>query len=372
MAGEVDAVRARELDRFRNRGQLLEAERSARPNRDAVPPRCVAEDALRKRASEAVAGADEDDLERPPAVRDRVALVDPVEVRQRRRTLRSPLNPHTGRVSTSSAARRVPRAGVLLALAARDYRLARSYRVAFALDLVLGVVSLAIFYFISRSLGDPSPASLGSAPTYFAFAAVGIAVTVVMESSAIGLSTRLREEQMTGTLEALVAQPLTVSELAFGLTAYSFAFATLRAGLYVLAAGVLLDLDLSETNWLAFVLMLFVTGVALTAIGILLGGVVLLVKRARALPGLVTLVLGLLGGAYFPISALPGPLEAIGTVVPTRFAFDGLRAAVFGGGGWETDLLALAAFSAVALPSAVYALALAFRFSRSRGSLAQF
>jgi ABC-2 type transport system permease protein len=269
-------------------------------------------------------------------------------------------------------ARGLPRAGVLLALTARDYLLARSYRVAFALDLVLGIVSLAIFYFISRSLGDPSPASLGEAPTYFAFAAVGIAVTVVMESAANGLASRLREEQVTGTLEALVAQPLTVPELAFGLTAYSFVFSTVRAGFYIVAAGVLLDLDLSRTNWLAFVLMLLMTGIALTAIGILLGGVVLLVKRSRALPGLVTLGLGLLGGAYFPISALPGFLEAVAQVVPTRFAFDGLRAAVFGGGGWGMDLLALAAFSAIALPSAIYALAFALNLSRSRGSLAQF
>jgi ABC-2 type transport system permease protein len=267
---------------------------------------------------------------------------------------------------------RVPRAGVLLALAGRDYRLARSYRVAFALDLVLGIVSLTIFFFSSKSLGDPSPASLGEAPDYFSFAAVGIAVTVVMESAAISLSTRLREEQMTGTLEALVAQPLTVPELAFGLTTYSYVFATLRAGVYIVAAGLLLDLDLSETNWPAFVLMLLVTGIAFTAIGISLGAVVLLVKRARALPGLVTLVLGLLGGAYFPISALPEPLERVAQVVPTRRAFDGLRDAVFGGGGWVADLLVLAAFSAIALPLAVYALAFALRLSRSRGSLAQF
>ena len=267
---------------------------------------------------------------------------------------------------------RVPRAGVLLALAGRDFLLARSYRVAFALDLVLGIVSLAIFYFISKSLGDPSPASLGEAPDYFSFAAVGIAVTVVMESAAIGLSTRLREEQMTGTLEALVAQPLSVPELAFGLTTYSYVFATLRAGVYILAAGLLLGLDLSKTNWPAFVLMLLVTGIAFTAIGISLGAVVLLVKRARALPGLVTLVLGLLGGAYFPISALPEPLERLAQVVPTRRAFDGLRDAVFGGEGWVADLLVLAAFSAVGLPLAVYTLALALKFSRARGSLAQF
>jgi ABC-2 type transport system permease protein len=272
----------------------------------------------------------------------------------------------------SGSSVRWPRHGVVRAVVARDYRLARSYRVAFVLDIVLGVVNLAIFFFISRSLGDPSPASLGDAPSYFAFAAVGIAVTVVMEAASIGLATRLREEQLTGTLEALVAQPLTASELAFGVTAYPFLFATIRAGLYILAAALLLDLDVSEANWPAFVLMLVAIGIALTAIGVFMGALVLLVKRARALPGLVTLGLGLLGGAYFPISELPDWLQPIAEITPTRFAFDGLRSALFGGEGWPTDLLALAIFSATALPLGVWSLALALGISRRRGSLAQF
>jgi len=73
----------RELDGFRERRQRVEAERPVRPHGDADIAGSGAEDTLRKRAPEAVARADEDDLERSPdSLRDGVALVDPVEVRQ--------------------------------------------------------------------------------------------------------------------------------------------------------------------------------------------------------------------------------------------------------------------------------------------------
>jgi hypothetical protein len=84
VGGEVDAVCARELDRLRERRHGVEAQRSVRLNGKACIAGCGAEDAFRKRAAEAVARADEDDLERSPdSLRDRVALLDPVEVRQR-------------------------------------------------------------------------------------------------------------------------------------------------------------------------------------------------------------------------------------------------------------------------------------------------
>lgn len=83
MAGKVDAVRVRELDRFRERRQRIEAEGAVRLHVNADIAGSGAEDALRKRAPEPVARADEDDLERSPdSLRDGVALVDPVEIRQ--------------------------------------------------------------------------------------------------------------------------------------------------------------------------------------------------------------------------------------------------------------------------------------------------
>jgi hypothetical protein len=59
-------------------------QRSVRLDGESDISGCGAEDAFCKRAPEAVARADEDDLEGAPGSRrDRVALVDPVEVRKR-------------------------------------------------------------------------------------------------------------------------------------------------------------------------------------------------------------------------------------------------------------------------------------------------
>jgi ABC-2 type transport system permease protein len=275
-------------------------------------------------------------------------------------------------MGVSTWLRRLPRLSAVQALVWRDYRLARSYQIAFFLDLAFGVLNLVIFFFISRTFGGRTASDLAGAPSYFAFAALGISVMVVMEAASAGLASRLREEQLTGTLEALAVQPTTALELAIGLSGYPFIFAMMRAAFYVLVSSLLLGLNLGRTSWFGFALMLAVTASALAAIGIFLGSVVLLVKRSRVAAGVVTFGLGFLGGAFFPISVLPDWLEPLSRIVPTRFAFGGLRAAVFRGGGWGRDFAALAAFSVFALPLAVAIFSLALRLIRRFGSIAQY
>jgi ABC-2 type transport system permease protein len=82
--------------------------------------------------------------------------------------------------------------------------------------------------------------------------------------------------------------------------------------------------------------------------------------------------MGFVSGAVFPVSVLPGWLQPLGEVVPTRFAFDGLRAALFEGGGWHGDVLALVLFAAVALPLATALFRAALSWSKRTGSLAKY
>ena len=267
---------------------------------------------------------------------------------------------------------RPPRSHVILALVRRDYALTRSYKYTLILDLVFGFVNLMIYYFISRTFDDPTTPALQGAPSYFEFAAVGIVITVVMEAASTGLAERIRQEQLTGTLEALVAQPVSAGEMSFGLAGFGFFFAMARAAFYLLIAAVFLGLGSSNMSWGGFALVLVASGAALSAIGILLGAVVLVLKRGHVLAGIVTFGMGLLAGAFFPISVLPGWLQALGKVVPTRFAFDGLRAAIFRGSGWSDDFVVLVAFSAVALPLAAWVFGRALRLTSRAGSLAQY
>jgi ABC-2 type transport system permease protein len=268
-----------------------------------------------------------------------------------------------------SASRARPRA--IAALVRRDYAVTRSYRLAFYMDIGLGVIDLCIYYFISKTF-DHASADLQGAPSYFAFAAVGLAMTVVIGATSTQLAQRIREEQLTGTLEALTVQPLSPGELSLGMGGLPFLFAMVRVAVYLLVAGTLLGISFAGADWLGFAVVLAASAVSLSGIGIALGGLVLVVKRGAVAATLVTFLLGLLGGAFFPVSVLPGWLEAIGKVVPTRFAFDGLRAALYQGGDWQGDALALVAIGLVTLPLAIWLFGEALAHGRRTGSLVQY
>jgi ABC-2 type transport system permease protein len=267
---------------------------------------------------------------------------------------------------------RAPRWRVVRALIAMEYASRRTYRLAFLLDLVFGIANLLVYYFISRTLSIGQHSDLGSAPTYFAFALVGIAITNVIGAAATGLAYRIREEQFTGTLEALLVQPISLNELSTGLAGYPFLFSMARAAFYILVGGGLLGVDFSNADWLGFVLMLLCSALAFGSLGIMLGGLILVVKRGEALVGVTMYALGILGGAFFPISALPSWLQPIVSMLPTHFAFHGLRAAIFVGGDWQTDALVLFLFGLVSLPCANYLFRRAVDHTRAAGTLNQF
>jgi ABC-2 type transport system permease protein len=264
-----------------------------------------------------------------------------------------------------------PRRRALLAIIRRDFLVARSYRLAFAFDLFFTLLNLLVAYFISRTFAGFESAALGGAPSYFDFAAVGLTLSAVVTATSTALAARIREEQLTGTLEALVAQPVTPTELAFGFAGFPVSFATVRTAAYLLLAGTLLGLDVSEASWPGFVIVLLLSATAFVGIGILAGALVLVVKRADALTGAILFSLSLVSGAAFPVSVLPGWLEVIGRASPMRPAFDGVRAALFGG-DWHGEALFLAIFSAVGIPIAVFAFGKALDYGRRSGSLGQY
>src|SRR5215208_5260225 len=101
----------------------------------------------------------------------------------------------------STLAHSLPRPSAFMALTRRDVKIYLSYRLMMTLDLWIGALDVVVYYFISETFEGTTSESLGDAPTYFAFALVGIAVSVVIEATSIGIGTKVREEQLTGTLE---------------------------------------------------------------------------------------------------------------------------------------------------------------------------
>lgn len=278
------------------------------------------------------------------------------------------LSPPLSRLGLAPGAR----ARAITALIARDWRITRSYRIALVTDLAFGCLNLVVYYYVSRTVKVSVHSGFDGAPNYFAFAAVGVSLSVVLQAAVAGVSARLREEQLAGTLEALYAQPISSTDMAVGLAGFPFLFAVFRAFLYLLIAGVLLGLDFAHCVWIGLVGAFLVSGLTFGAIGICLAALVLVFKRATAVGALGTFGMSLLGGAFFPAAVLPHWLRPLSDIVPTRFAFSAARAALFGRPGWPTSILELTGIGVGLGALSLVLFALALRHAVSRGTLNQY
>lgn len=258
------------------------------------------------------------------------------------------------------------------AIMRRDLLIVRSYSFALWFDLGFGAVELFIYYFVSRTFADVAPENLGGAPSYFAFVAVGIVLTLIVGASSAGIVDRIRSEQQVGTFETLVAQPIGAVDLCLGMIGYPFVFAVIRGAVYFAVAVAVLDLRFPQASWIGFVAVVAASGAALMGIGIALAAFAVVFKRGANVSWVVALALGLAGGAYFPISVLPHWLRVASEALPTRHIFDGSRAALFEGSGWGPAAFALLGFSAVCLPLSLWLFASALEAAKRRGSLAEY
>jgi ABC-2 type transport system permease protein len=275
-------------------------------------------------------------------------------------------------LNAASGAPSFRRATTARAIARRDFLVTRSYRLSLAYTTLFGVLELGVYFFISETFADVSSISLQGAPTYFAFAAVGIIIGAVVDATSVSVASRLREEQLTGTLEALTTQPVTSLGLCLGFITFPFIFASLNAAVFLIVGSLWMDLDVSQTSWPGVAATLGAAAFALAPIGVLAGAVVLVVKRGVVIVGGLVYAMAILGGAVFPISVLPDWLEPLGYAMPPRFAFDGVRAALFTGQGWANDALALIGFGAALAPVALAAFAFGLRRAKRAGTISEY
>lgn len=262
----------------------------------------------------------------------------------------------------------------LAAFLRRDWNIARSYRLQFALDLATIPLSLALFFFLSR-LVDTSglPAEGDLQQGYFAFAAVGIAVLRMVQMALTSFSVKLRNEQTTGTFEALLASPVTPSVVVLGSAAFEILRAT-AIGLVTLGVAMLFGVrfNISPTSLVGILVGLPALIATFAAVGVAVAACAVIFKQITALLGLIATGLALLTGVYFPTDVLPGPLEVIAEALPFTWGIDVLRAALLQGEVAGARLGMLAGFAVVSLPVSLWLFGLSIDHARRRGTLTQF
>ena len=252
---------------------------------------------------------------------------------------------------------------------------ASSYKLGVVFSFGSLVVSVIPIFFVTRALQTTMADVIkGQGDQYFAFLIVGLIALNVVTSTIYALPSGLQNATSTGTLEALLATPTSVTALLVGLSGYEVLFSLLRSALMLIAAAVLG----AHVEWAQLGASIPIVGLVVLAhlpIAIITAAMVLAFRTRGPLPQLVLLLSSFLGGVYYPTTVIPGWIESISAFVPLTYGLSALRAVLLEGRSIMTvgrEISILIAITVTSLIASTIAFRAALRYARKVGNLAQY
>jgi ABC-2 type transport system permease protein len=214
------------------------------------------------------------------------------------------------------------------AIFARDRRVALSYPGNFALSWASIIVEVVVAWYISRLVPRPIDSG-GVMMTYFQYLAINSAFLRFQTLALNSFAESIRDAQLTGTLEMLLATPTRLPTLVLSSGVWSFTLTVLQTAVFLLIA-IPFGLDLSHVNGLTAVAFLILTVAAVSPLGVLAAALAMVIKKTGPIEWISNASAMLFGGVYIPLAKLPVALQVIGWCLPITHALNGFRAAVAG------------------------------------------
>jgi ABC-2 type transport system permease protein len=187
----------------------------------------------------------------------------------------------------------------------------------------------------TAALSQPSPTDLvpieadGRGRDLSSYYAVSLSVFFLFFSVQFGVLS-LIEEREAGTLDRILMAPIAKSAVMVGKMMSSLAIGVLSMVVLVVATTLVVGAEWGDP---AAVGILIVVGVVVAiALAMLVAAVAKTAEQAVAYATAAALVLGLLGGVFFPVNRAGGLLARVSWLSPHRWLLDGFRDVSYGAG----------------------------------------
>jgi ABC-2 type transport system permease protein len=260
------------------------------------------------------------------------------------------------------------------AIFVRDARCALSYPAYFHSQWISIAVEVAIAYYLSLIVApSASFGANGQTGSYFAYLVISFAFVTFQNNAMLSFAELIREGQTTGTLEAVLATPTSLSLIILGSGLWSFTLTLARVVFYFLLA-MCFGLNLHHMNWMTAGVFLVLTIFAVSPIGVFAAAATMVFKKTAPLAFAVNSATSLFGGVYLPLAKLPLLLQMVGWMLPITHALNGFRGALYGASLWDlrTEIAWLLGLTVVLLPTSLYLFARTVARGRHDGTLGQY
>ena len=180
-------------------------------------------------------------------------------------------------------------------------------------------------------------------------------------------------ERWEGTIEYTFMSPLRRSAHLLGSAAFAVLYALVRAVLLFAVVALFFDLSMPRADFLTAIVVVLVGSIAFAGIGMMTAVLPLISPEKGAQLGYIAQgVLLVVSGVYYPVEVLPAWMQSIAAVSPATYALTGARDAILDGAGLGSmlsELVALVAIGAIAVPIGLALFAAGERYAKRHGKL---
>jgi ABC-2 type transport system permease protein len=180
-------------------------------------------------------------------------------------------------------------------------------------------------------------------------------------------------ERWEGTIEYTFMAPLSRPIHLFGMGAFAIVYGVIRAVLLFGVVALFFDLNLSQANFAAALVVLLVASISFIGIGMMTAVLPLISPEKGTQLGFIAQgLLLVVSGVYYPVEVLPQWMQWISVISPATYALDGMRDAIIDGDGITAmgdELWPLVVIGIVSVPLGLEVFRRGERYAKRHGKL---
>ncbi len=254
----------------------------------------------------------------------------------------------------------------------RNYFLTKRYFMWEVVWLVYVTVNAMAITFIGAGVESVSGSKLDT-EYLMTFLLVGALLWNYLSMLFDVLSETVSWERWEGTIEYTFMSPSSRATHLLGMGLYAIFYGIVQTAITLGVVSLFFDLDLSGANYGGALIVLAVCSISLVGFGIVAAVLPLLSpEKGQQVSYIVSSLLLLVSGVYYPVSVLPEWMQAVARISPVTYALEGSRKALLEGAGFSElrgEILALVIMGAVFVPLGLWVFHLGERYAKRTGKL---
>lgn len=258
----------------------------------------------------------------------------------------------------------------------KDFIEEASYKFAFLTGIFYTFLHLMTFFFLSKLFSNAvNPYLQQYGGDYFSFVLLGMAFMNYMSVSLLGFSSSIQRSQTTGTLEAILVTKTSLKAIIISSTLYNFIWTSINVMIYIIMGALLFNVKINTSSILPAFVVLILSIVGFSSVGILSASFLLIFKRGDPITGLFMRASFLFGGVYYPVTIFPVWLKKLSFFIPLTHSLEGMRMCLLKGSSFydiRINILFLLVFSIIMLPLSVVVFKYAIKKAKIEGSLIKY